>query len=437
MVYTLTVTPNGWANPNGGSWNVAANWSSGAVPLNTADVSINPVGTVPYVVTIAPGTAVSANSLTLGDPDVTLLDEGTLTIAASLLMTAGVVEIENGGTLSLGGSPSLTADFAGTGGNLILGTSPGFTGTVKAISTADGAVTIAGSGNVTTTSGDAIDLSASGGTQANPSNLTLGLLGAITGAAIGVDVVQNGVGSISIATSGAVVGAAGQGLLAEESATGVGSILIDGSGNVTGVGAAFSGIVAENLNAANGNSITVNQIGNITGGNDGIRALTDGTGNVSVSVSPGTVANPFVITGMNHYGIEAVSNSTGSISVSTSVNDFIVSGSVGIDAYNQATSIPQIAGVTTSNIVVTAAGTINSGFLLTGNSSRPAGIVAGYRGGTTNTPNAAVFGNVAVNNSANIIATGGDGIRAYTFGSGNVTVQDLAGTDRSQGRVRH
>ena len=237
VVYTLTVTPNGWANPNGGNWNVAANWSSGAVPLNTADVSINPIGTAPYVVTIAPSTAVSANSLTLDDPDVTLLDEGALTIAASLLMTAGAVEIENGGTLSLGGSPSLTADFAGTGGNLILGTSPGFTGTINAISTADGAVTITGSGNVTTTSGDAIDLSASGGTQANPSNLTLGLLGAITGAAVGIDVVQNGVGNIAIATAGPVVGEAGQGILAEESATGVGSILIDGSGNVTSVGA--------------------------------------------------------------------------------------------------------------------------------------------------------------------------------------------------------
>ena len=101
VVYSLTVTPNGWANPNGGNWNVAANWSSGAVPLSTADVSINPIGTAPYVVTILPGTAVSANSLTLDDPDVTLLDEGTLTIAASLLMTAGALEIENGGTLSL------------------------------------------------------------------------------------------------------------------------------------------------------------------------------------------------------------------------------------------------------------------------------------------------------------------------------------------------
>ncbi len=428
VIYTLTVIPNGWANPNGGNWNVAANWSSGAVPANTANVSVNPVGTAPYIVTITAGSTISANSLTLDDPFATLLDQGTLTIAASLLMTAGAVEIDNGGTLSVGGSPSLNVGFAGTGGNLILGNSPGFTGTITAVSSAVGPVSITGSGNVRTTSGDAIDLSASGGTQASPSNLSLGLLGTINGAAIGIDVVQNGVGNIAIATSGPVVGAAGQGILAQQSATGVGSILIDGSANVTSLAAGSSGIEADNLNAANGNSVTVNQVGNITGGYDGIRALTDGTGNVSVTVSPGTAQSPFIVDGINRYGIEAVSNSTGSISVTTGANDFILAGSAGIDAYNQATSIPQQGGITTSNISVTTAGVINSGFLLTGSSSRPAGILAGYRGGTTNAPNAAVFGNVTVTNAANIVALGGDGIRAYNYGSGNVTVQDLANT---------
>ena len=106
----------------------------------------------------------------------------------------------------------------------------------------------------------------------------------------------------------------------------------------------------------------------------------------------------------------------------------ISSGSVGIDAYNQATSVPQTSGVTTSSISVVAYGTINSGSLLTGSSSRPAGILAGYRGGTTNTVNAAVYGNVTVDNFANINAAGGDGIRAYNYGSGNITVTDHTGT---------
>jgi hypothetical protein len=212
-------------------------------------------------------------------------------------------------------------------------------------------------------------------------------------------------------------------MLAEESATGIGSILVNGSGNVTGAGAAYSGIVAEILNAANGGDVTVNQTGNISGGYDGIHTLTDGNGNVTVITGPNAI-----IGGSRFYGIEAASNGTGSISVTTATNDVITSGSAGINAYNQATSIPQVGGLTTSSISVTAAGTINSGSLLTGSSSRPAGILAGYKGGTTTTPNASVFGNVVVNNSASINAAGGDGIRAYNYGSGNVTIHDLAGT---------
>src|SRR6266446_1466310 len=134
------------------------------------------------------------------------------------------------------------------------------------------------------------------------------------------------------------------------------------------------------------------------------------------------------ITAAQLYGIEASSNGTGNIAVTTATNDVITSGSAGINAYNQATSIPQVGGLTNSSISVTANGTINSGPGLTLGSSRPAGILAGYKGGTTNTTNPAVFGNVTVDNFANINAAGGDGIRAYNFGNGNVTVTDHSGT---------
>ena len=166
VVFTLTIIANGWASQDGGSWNSGANWSSGTAPLPTADVVFNPIGaTAPYNVTILPGTPVMANSITLNDPNITLLDEGSLTIAGSLVIDSGFLEIENGGTLSLGGGPSFTVDFAGTGGILILGSSVGFTGTINAVSTASGPVTITGSDGVTTSSGDAIDLTASGGTS--------------------------------------------------------------------------------------------------------------------------------------------------------------------------------------------------------------------------------------------------------------------------------
>jgi hypothetical protein len=427
VVYTLTVAANSWANPSGGNWTVGANWSSGAVPASTANVTIGviPGATAPYSVSILSGTTVLANSLTLSDPLATLVDQGTLSIAASLLLIVGTLEIENGGTLSLGGSSGLatTLNFVGTGGNLVLGNTPGFIGTVNALSTADGAVSITGSGNINAFSGDAIDLTASGGTQANASNLVLSLTGAINGSVTGIDVIQNAVGNIAVTTRGSVTGQTQRGIIAEESTTGVGSVLVGGSANVTGGGTAFSGIVAENLNAANANTVTVGQTGNVTGGSDGIKALTDGTGNVAVTTGAGVT-----ITGTNLYGIEAFSNSTGSISVTTATNDTIFSGSVGINTYNQSTSIAQSAGVTTSTITVAASGAINSGFLPTGSGSLPAGILAGYKGGATTTPNGAVFGDVTVNNSATITAAGGDGIRAYNYGSGNVTVSDLADT---------
>ena len=116
--------------------------------------------------------------------------------------------------------------------------------------------------------------------------------------------------------------------------------MIYGSGNVTGTGDAFSGIVAENLDTADSSNVTVSQTGNITGGYDGIHAVTNGSGNVLVT----TGANA-TIAGRLSYGIEAVSNGIGSINVTmaAAAGDVITSGSVGINAYNQATAIAQIS----------------------------------------------------------------------------------------------
>ncbi len=343
---------------------------------------------------------------------------------SSAVATQAVIVASAGATVSLAGSPPFIAEFTGIGGNLALGSSA-ITSTVDAISIASGAVGIVGGASVTTSAGDGIDLAANGGTQASPSNIGVAPTGAVTGAATGISVVQNGVGAIGVVTSSPVTGLAGRGILAEQSVTGIGSIVISGSGNVTGTGDAFSGIVAENLDTADSSSVAVSTTGNVTGGYDGIRAVTNGSGNVIVT----TGANA-TIAGRLRYGIEATSNGTGSINVTMAavVGDVITSGSVGINAYNQATAIPQISGVTSSSIAVTAYGTINSGDLLTGSSSRPAGILAGYRGGTTNTVNPAVYGNVTVDNFANINAAGGDGIRAYNFGNGTVTVTDHANT---------
>ena len=390
ITFNLTVTSGGWGSPAGGSWNSAANWSSGTVPGATTNVVFNPVGAAaPYVVTIPSATLVTVNSITLNDPNITLLDEGTLAIAVSLVETSGIFQIANGGTLSLGGGSSLVIDFAGTGGNLILGSSPGFTGTIDAVSTATGAVTISEIGAVTTSSGDAIDLLGSGGTLASPANLGISLAGAITGAATGISAIQNGYGSVSIVTTGAVKGNSGD------------------------------GIIAEDLNASDNSALTVDASGNVSGSSFGIYALTDSSGLLTVAVGANVD-----ITGQAP-AIQAVSAGVGNIFVTTGTGDVITSNSTGINVNNQATAIPLADA---STITVTAYGTIDSGPILTSSGNQPAGILAGYRGGTTNTTNPNVFGNVTINNYATITASGGDGIRGYNYGVGNITITDEANT---------
>ena len=84
-----------------------------------------------------------------------------------------------------------------------------------------------------------------------------------------------------------------------------------------------------------------------------------------------------------------------------------------------------------SSIIVTSYATINSGAVVTGTGSLPAGIIAGYLGGgtiPTTFPLPGLYGDVVVNNFGNITASAGDGIRAYNFGYGDVTVNDNAGT---------
>ena len=58
-----------------------------------------------------------------------------------------------------------------------------------------------------------------------------------------------------------------------------------------------------------------------------------------------------------------------------------------------------------------------------GSGNASAGIVAGFNNnGSTATASPNVFGDVIVNNSANITAAAGRGIVAYNNGIGNVTI---------------
>jgi hypothetical protein len=190
----------------------------------------------------------------------------------------------------------------------------------------------------------------------------------------------------------------------------------------TGTGDTSIGIFA----AANGN-VAVNDLADtfVSGYENGIKAFgNNGSGNVAVNV----YANA-TIDSTASYGVLAVSTETGNIAVTTSSGDSITSGSVGIAAINED---PTIAFSANSVIDVNASGTINSGSGLTSAGHQPAGILAGYLGPGPNDPTSypisGLYGTVFVNDSANINAASGDGIRAFNYGDGNITVNDNAGT---------
>ena len=295
----------------------------------------------------------------------------------------------------------------------------------------------------------------------------------VSAARFGLNAVSSGSGNITIASSNTQITSGSDGIHAPNISTAIlasanstiaisasGSInsgtVLDNGGSPGGIVAGYTGgSLAANLNV-NG-TVIVTDFANITAAaGDGIRAYNYGNGNVTVNDSSGTTVSgaqygiaAFAVSGGTGdvainvsqnatinagsiYGILGFNSGAGSISITTSSGDIISgpsgsTGSIGIDAVNEAASI---LASSNSSITVTAYGTINSGSAVTGTGSPPAGIDAGYLGGNvipTTFPLTAINGDVIVTDFANITAAAGDGIRAYNYGIGDVTVNDEAG----------
>jgi uncharacterized protein with beta-barrel porin domain len=281
----------------------------------------------------------------------------------------------------------------------------------------------------------------------------------------GVGAGSTGRGNIVITGSGTYSSSGGRAIYAYQSPTGRGGILITGSGStlngIKGFANAGSAIRAEISNPADSKNIVIDRSGDITSANTfsatrpllsisaDIHAFTFGTGDIRVATGAGAILSNAGIFGIDVY--EQGQGSTGSINISTGAVSKLTAGGTGIFATNWATAIPAAAD---SKIKVTANGTINSGAIPNtvglptegaGSTATPAGIVAGYNGGlvfssasapstapytscrpigcTTLTPNPSVNGTVSVINHAEINAAGGDGIFAFNFGNGNVSVK--------------
>ena len=346
---------------------------------------------------------------------------GTLNLSGGL-SGAGSLVIDDGATLELAGATAQTIIFAGGADTLQLDKVAGqsFTGTIAGQSSKGGTFTVTGGADITTSSGDALDFTASGGLPATPANIVLTPTGALTGAANGIVVTQNGAGGISLTATKDIKGVAGNGITLRDSATGSGGITVNNlTGKATGTGANSIGVLVENLNGANAGNISITQLGGAAGGAFGIDAHTEGDGNITIDAG-GT------ITGTSVYGIRSRSYGAGDQTITTEAGSVITSGSSGIVAVNRAISLGTASG---STIAVNAYGTINSGSSLNQSGTTPAGIQTGYTGATTgSSANTGVNGTVVVNNHADITAAAGYGIHAYNYGNGDVTVNDAAGT---------
>ncbi|WP_244659429.1 FecR domain-containing protein [Bradyrhizobium guangdongense] len=349
------------------------------------------------------------------------VQSGTLNLSGGLT-GVGALIVDDGATLELGGATAQTVTFAGGVDTLQLDKVSGqnFTGTITVLASQAGTFIVTGDAGITTSSGDALDVTSTGGASGQPAAIILTLTGNLTGAANGVAVTQNGVGNVSLKATGDIKGTTGHGIWLSFGADGGGGITVnDLSGMATGTGANSAGVLAENLNAANAGDILITQLGGAAGGAFGIDATTWGNGNVTIDAG-GNIA------GSSVYGVRARSYGSGDVVVTTEAGSVVTSGSSGIVAVNRATSI---GASEDSRIIVNAYGTINSGSSLNLSGNTPAGIQAGYTGATNGSSvNADVNGSVVVNNHASITAAAGYGIHAYNYGNGDVTVNDAAGT---------
>ncbi|MBR0852618.1 VCBS domain-containing protein, partial [Bradyrhizobium diazoefficiens] len=187
------------------------------------------------------------------------VQDGTLNLAGGLT-GVGTLTIDDGGTLELAGADAQTVAFAGGTNTLQLDkvTGQSFTGTIAATSSQGGTFTITGAADILTSVGDALDFTASGGTGGSAGNIVLMPTGTLTGYDSGIVIAQNGIGNVTLTTSGAVTGQHGSGIVLHDGANGAGDITAT-------IGGAVSGAVGLDVLANGDGDVTITNNGHVTG----------------------------------------------------------------------------------------------------------------------------------------------------------------------------
>ncbi|MCK1391869.1 VCBS domain-containing protein [Bradyrhizobium sp. 1] len=183
---------------------------------------------------------------------------GTLNLSGGIA-GAGTLVIDDTATLELGGANAQTVTFAGGTNTLQLDkTSHDFSGTVTGAASTGGTFNVTGAGNITTSKGDALDFTASGGSSGSHGNIVLTPTGALTGATNGIVVTQNGIGDISLTTVGDITGQSGNGIVLHDGATGAGDITAT-------IGGGVSGAVGLDVVSHGAGGVTITNNGHIAG----------------------------------------------------------------------------------------------------------------------------------------------------------------------------
>ena len=170
-------------------------------------------------------------------------------------------------------------------------------------------------------------------------------------------------------------------------------------------------------------STAILDYGNVSGSGIGIEAVTTGTGPLTISVE-GTATITGATAAQNSRGIVALT-SAGSSDITTASGVTVSAAGTGVFVANQGSSVPQADN---STISISSGGTVKSGLGTT--TSEPSAILAGYFGGSSppssipNPPLSGIFGSIYVSNSGAIIATTGNGIDAFNYGTGDVSVSN-------------
>ena len=318
---------------------------------------------------------------TAGDDGINAYDKGSGDVTVSTVAVTGDasgVDIRNYGggeiTASFNGTIRATGSSTGDAGVVLINDAQGSDVTatitdvgsvtgqhgVRAVHHGSGAFLLNASGAITGSGADGINVT--GGTAGS---IALNV-GEVAGARRGVDVTNTGAGSVAITATGTVktnatvtpvtaisvvnsgettltlstVQATGTGVYVNSTGLGSATITLNGAVAATG-SAAVHGVYAKAGARAGDTTINVPAGGGVTGSSTAIKAVSTGSGSVSIVTSANLAAT--------HRGIHATAAERGNISLNIT-NDVTVtdSGAVGIDTSTR-------SGTTT---IVIAGGTI-------------------------------------------------------------------------------